>query len=520
MPIKLLLVDDEEDILSGMRDTVEWNSIDATVCGCAKNGREALGIIDAAYPDVVITDIRMPEMDGLKLCEYIYCNHPRVKTIILSGYADFEYARQALEYNVTEYLLKPVDINHLLTTVSTLKERIYEEKDTLVEKIILCCINNQIIEKEQLICYLEENDLYLDKSLYILVNITISHRKRRSSVGISTDRITNYFRSLLIEYNLHGYLVIVKSKMLSVIIEIQNDSLNLSTLLRRWKQQILDDLGLRTKYGVSNYFNSIFNIPEAYDQASKALARLFVEEEKDTSFFHKRYENRNRKQYKRYYGEVIRDIYEDNWIINKQTINHCFESIEQSNIFEETTIKDVIRCILFSIVSYAIKMNVYGKVSSRYFDILMEVNSSTSLKSLKKTMTDFVRTVDESINNHKEKSRNTLVEKVREYVEANYHYDLGVKEVAKVLKRSPNYISHMFKKEVGKRFTEFLNEVRIEKAMGLLKQTDYKLYHIAREVGYKDSRYFIKVFKRIVKITPTDYRKLWKKYIEKGENQN
>ena len=126
---KLLIADDENTVLKGLSEFMPWNTIDCEVASVAKDGQEAIELIDNCNPDIVITDIKMPRKSGIDVARYVYENHPGVKVIILTGFAEFEFARSALVYGVSDYELKPVSKNKLLASVKKLTAKIDEERN-------------------------------------------------------------------------------------------------------------------------------------------------------------------------------------------------------------------------------------------------------------------------------------------------------------------------------------------------------------------------------------------------------
>ena len=251
MNINLLIVDDEPIITQGLRYTIPWDTYGIKVVGEAEDGKEALEILRKQQVDIVLTDVRMPVMDGIELARTINEQMPRTRVIVISGYDEFEYAREAMRFGVKDYLLKPVDIDELLERVNSLKREIIAEKES----------------------------------------------------------------------------------------------------------------------------------------------------------------NRN---------------------------------------LENTVLQEV------------------------------------------------------KLENEWKKS--WMVEKAKEYIQAHFHEDLKASEVANEMHITPNYFSMIFKKEMGKSFNEYLNDLKIEKAKHLLINTSDRVFEIAKEVGYKEYKYFVQVFRKKTGMTPTDFR--------------
>ena len=126
--MRLLICEDEKEIREGLSDTIDWANFGISSVRCAVNGEEGVALLESFRPDIILTDIKMPRMDGLALCQYAYENHPDIKLIIISGYGDFEYARRAIRYRVENYFLKPVPIGELTELVETLVTKLSDKQ--------------------------------------------------------------------------------------------------------------------------------------------------------------------------------------------------------------------------------------------------------------------------------------------------------------------------------------------------------------------------------------------------------
>ncbi|WP_449537856.1 response regulator transcription factor [Ferdinandcohnia sp. Marseille-Q9671] len=496
MTVKMLIVDDEPIISQGLRLTIPWDEYGIEVIGEAGSGKEASEILSNQQVDIVLTDVRMPEMDGIQLARFIHDSMPHVHVIIISGYDEFDYAQKAIRYQVKDYLLKPVDIDELVEKVQQLKNEILLEKhqEANVEKEKKREIVSQLILNPQLQLPNATPDLFEEERYCVVVSeipdyATVSEELTSTELEEFRKTWSDSISSVCLDsisFFAHVNLLV------AVVFSVDHEEI----------RNGLEQLELQLRFGVSDVFKNPLQVYEAHRQAVDAIFTKELSTEK-VLLYKQTQEPLKKVDYMHLYETLFTHDYEKltqlvdelftNMSQEKYDLNEMRVVCHELNETIETKLKGLLTETAFADVSYRVTIELD----------LHFYNTSNWLKKLLLSDLDMWLGILEKENQGK---KSWSVEKAIEYISENYHRDLKASEVANEIHITPNYFSMIFKKELGKSFNEYLNDLRIEKAMRMLTETSDRIYEIATEVGYKEYKYFVQVFRKKTGMTPTDYR--------------
>lgn len=529
----VLLVDDEPEIREGIIQKIDWEQYGFEIIGSAENGRDALEIAEQQQPDVVMTDIMMPFMDGLQLGETLMRKIPSVKLIFFSGADDFEYVQRALQLKAVEYVLKPIDATEFSQTLMKLKEILdkeYEEKRN-VENLRLHYIESIPVLREQF--------------LTGLLDGRIDKEQLEKKCGIGQ-----------IDLDAWGYtvgLLGIEPNQETIIRKLfrNHDEALIPTTLKQMADETLPPYGKTVScyYGdmvgiVANFYDArdIYRFIEGMDQVCKAMERVYgltvtggigtvcqspmelryAKKEAQTALSYRVSLGSGQAIYLgdvepeknaflQFQGhdetELIAAIKLGNDADIQEQVDYIFDRLKANMLTTDQLNVYTIEVRL----SFLKLLQYYDMKPEQLFataDVFQQTDKITSLEELRSWMLEKSLDMSRLIKESRVNSQSAITTRAREYVNANYSDDrLSVDLLSQILHVSPSYFSSLFKKEMGISFITYLTNVRMEKAVELLDTTDDKSYIIAEKVGYPEANYFSYVFKKHFGISPQRYRK-------------
>ena len=523
----VLLADDEEEVIQVIMKKIDWEGLGFSVIGYANNGVKALEMVEEFQPDVVMTDIKMPYMDGMELANRIKSEYPATKILIFTGFDEFEYAKEAVHLEVEEYLLKPVNSVELTDVFSSLKIKLDQE---ISEKQ-----NAEILQK-----YYMESLPLLQANFY---STLIDGRIRKDEVDkyISNYQIAlkgPYFCCLVIHTSSGQVPENMSPMLLATAVQKQAEE----HLGKKWGAKCFTYLGNTVLITQLKSENEVSELTDECDRFCKYARRIIGavvtvgvgQVCSDMLELSQSYSSaREAVSYRIIYGasravnikEVAPQETGDTEIINDAELANLFKAIRMSS--DEEVKKAVNRYL--NHVAFPVKslqqhhVMVMELVSALY---RFEANNDMEIEGFSEDMrTLYGRLIDmdpESLRNWltdiclsfrvnlitaRSRSTRSFVQRAEEYVRENYaDEELSLDNVCQVLGVSNSYFSSMFKKEKGTSFIGYLTDYRMEQASRLLIETDEKNYVIAKQVGYADPNYFSYVFKRRFGVSPVKYR--------------
>jgi len=529
--LKIFLVEDEFVVREGIKN-IDWASHGYEFCGEASDGELALPQIEKLQPDVVITDIKMPFMDGIELSRHIKKNYPQIEIVILSGYEEFGYAKDAIEIGVARYLTKPIGAAELLAEVDALGELIESRRR---EREISEQYKKDMEEDE----HNSRNQLFKDivsgtksvsemlnsaESLGIELKGTVYRVVLGIVFGIGND-LDAYDRTLISVYHevqelydRFGFVLFDRDVEGQALLFMADDesklNKNVSECLAEFENLSKKYEGLDYYFGVGTNVFRLSEISVSFDSARAAFAHRFFDHKTKIAY--------SDSQIKKSYTEPeeldISSI--DTKSLDRGRLIEFLKMGENSEIeyflneFFEDCGDSAIKSNMFR---QYIAMDMYFAVSGFVGNLgldkssLEPVDSSLSIAQDAEKLREYcTRIITEAIALRDSVSHNKykiVVDSAIGYIEENYtDEDLSLNMLAEYVRFSPNHLSMIFSQQTGMTFSKYLIEYRINKAKEMLRCTSKKSSEIAVEIGYKDPHYFSYMFKKTTGMTPTQYR--------------
>lgn len=534
---KLLIVEDEKWEREGLVDFLDWSKIDIEVVGAAANGVQGLKLAREKLPDIIITDIRMPIMDGMEFIRQIKHVIPDCHVIIITGYDDFEYAREAIELGVYEYLLKPVQREQLLEVLDKTLKSIIQDNS---REEYLHAVKSQLAEK----AYDER-----EKFLLNIIDGELNYRKSLSFPELLNESVwENGIVAAIIKFDefnfFYGKGYIEKQTLLrelyrrirttlgdEVITAQKSDVMNeiimclpapgadrnhVRDLVRRIRQSWQWTDTPEAVIGVGPAKNTLQGFAESFVQAKAALDKIFFMNEAEILFFDDICQMKGKHRLQDYVFLTSSAAYTKkvmNGVVALDTkglielTEELFEFI-RNNAADKSSVSNYVTGLVSGLATLLSSDDVTPK-----YDLVLNgnmpglLNEFIKLEDMKKWFLDLLLQTNYSIIERRSRKEEYIVGKVMSIIREEYKSSIGIETIAARLGLSPNYLGGLFKKRMGKRFTEALTDIRMKKAEELLISGKANVNDISREVGFVNAAHFCTVFKKTHGMSPTDYQK-------------
>lgn len=535
---KVLIVDDEPIIRKGLRNIINWKNFGCEVVAEAGDGLDGLELIRKHKPDIIITDIKMPETDGLSMIKQMKEDVPDSKIIILTGHRDFDYVHEALKLGVTDFLLKPSRIEELTSAISrAVKElKFQNQRSEEFDKLSQLFTQNISVLREKL--------------LYdIIYEINTNRDDIKEKLELFQTRQGD-FRMLLVQndaeesdgsdisqYDRHLYQFGIINTFIEIfsdkfdVLHVTLDTVGIAFIVMpregvedelaetinkkcTYLQEIINNcFGFTVTIAISSEGSDFTELPQKFGECRAALEHKFylgnnsiIYHSDVNTFF--RYDDHSMLE--KLEKALLEGIKSGNETAVEGRLKDIYSYIRNIDPSQKEFIKNFywntitsINSIRLSLMSSEDGRKVEYTELSGLYGLIEKCSNADELHTL---LEESARSVVSKVNNYNNKSIKLILRKAVEYLQTHYHEPITLNEVAEHTFVSTYYISRMFKKEMGKNFVDYLNELRIEKAKELLKDVRYKTYEVAEKVGIPDAHYFSRLFKKYVGMTPTEYR--------------
>jgi two-component system response regulator YesN len=473
----LLLVEDEKMIRKGIRSMIERSGVEVEEIIECNNGEAALEVLNSRHIDVMFTDIRMPKMDGIKLMEEAQkLEHPPL-TAAISGFDDFEYAVGMLRNGAKEYILKPVDREKIAEVLKKFERELskYHYKKNQKRKIAFQQLQYMLfydnITKQELSTICKSVHKYIPVNKFVVICFS-------DKEGI--------------DLTAHGKYYYVQGEK----------SLNLIIADARYKDEVIEKVS-GYYIGISNVYYNFMDVKQAFCEAAQMRKTAF---ETCTKIIDAQSYNLPEAQYE--YGVKVM-VQTANLICS----NKLEEALEQLNLFVEgvksrkytiNEFEEQMEIILTT------TMKIYQNVLKNKQEEVMELLDMFSFQTIDEYMdvvNEWIRRFDELVSDEVDEQKTSLkMQKAIEYIRENYATDLNMAVVSNHISMNYSLFSFTFKQYTGTNFVNYLKNIRVGEAKKLLTETDMKVNEISQAVGYEHEKHFMKTFKSITGLTPSQYR--------------
>lgn len=521
---KIVIIDDEPFIIEGLKILINWNEYGCEIVGSATKGDSGLFLIEQLKPDIVITDIRMPNMTGIEMIRRAssICN---CSFIVLSGYSDFNYARKCMNLGVNEYLLKPVEEELLIKSLIKVQKKIEEENKHKNALIKLKSRDKQLRELSNDLFLRDFVNMYFDTLpdlLFILnnyeINIPIAKAYvcvmiqfpdhncnildlREPLIAVLNQVIDDHY--LLFSYNDNSYMCILSFSEL-----VEKEYLSMKTAEVIKNLQLLLDKTINIGFG--NIYSDMLKINLSAKQARYALSYQIVRGSNSINPFSSDLKNA-------YFIMSIPDeLWED---FNDNVLKLDFSKISKAirkiyGYMQE--LKDMpflgIQINSFNLILMCIQklneIDIPGQlINFENMNCFNQITTMKTLEELSKYIENIIYNIINTVKNEEFKKPSGIIPAVENYLYEHIYEDLSLLSVSQLFYISPIYLSQLFKKETGQLYIDYLTTLKMNTAKNLLITTDLMIYEIADKLGYKDTKYFSQLFEKKIGSKPSEFRK-------------
>lgn len=525
---KVFLVDDEEEVIRVIMKKINWEEIGFSVVGYANNGVKALEMMEEIQPDVVMTDIKMPFMDGVELSRRIRREYPAAKILFFTGFDEFEYAKSAIHLEVEDYILKPVNSAELTNVFTQLKRKLDQEisekrnVETLqkyyLESLPLLQTNFYIslmegrVSEKEISHYLSDYQLDFPGPFFCCLVIHTSTAQMPGNMNpllLATsvhkqadERLAEKWHAKCFSY-LGNTILISQLNMENKISELTDDC-------DRFCKYAKSILGAVVTIGIGTLCDGLLSLSESYHDAREAVSyrviygvsrainiKEIVPQESDRSL--------------PVSDAVLSDLLKMIQFGSKQDVEKAavryldqMASPGHSLSQHHVDLMELISTLYRFAINHEIMLDDFGGDIRDLYSSLLDMEPT----ALRNWLIGCSYVFQDQLIRERNRSTKSLISRAEEYVQHNYgEEDLSLDRICEVLGLSNSYFSSIFKKETGKSFIHYLTDYRMERASRKLLETNEKSYVIAQNVGYTDPNYFSYVFKRRFGVSPSKYRR-------------
>lgn len=532
---KVVIIDDEPIIRKGIKNIINWKQLDCEVCAEASDGIEGMELIGRYLPEIILTDICMPGMDGLNMIKQVKSIVPNTKIVIITGYREFDYVHGAIKCGAFDFLLKPTRLENLTAVlgraVEDLNEQkirhletdrfklLFEQSVPLLKEKLLCDIvfeinnnENEILNKMKLF------DMHINNFIFLVIENEFGENSEKTQYDKQLYQfgIINSFEEILTD-KYEVFIIMLNNNRVGFIIQTGSKcEINPAEVVEKssYLQEMINNaFGFTVSIAVSTVGSAVLELPEKLKECQHSLeykgylGNNSIIQYSDLNSFFKFDDYSLLERYKKQLLEGIKAGNEGIAEASSQSINN-FISLNNINVnylknFYYSTLSAINDIRISVLAADADKKHEEGRDIA---SLIKLIDKSENTGELNLLLQEVALKIAAKVNIFNNKSIRIILRKAIDYINAHYAEPVTLNEVAEHAFVTCFYISRMFKKELGTSFVDYLNDIRIEKAKELLKDVKYKSYEVANLVGIQDPHYFSKLFKKHSGISPSEYR--------------
>lgn len=520
---KAIIVDDEINICEGLKYFIDWEAEGFTVVGTATTGREACHLIETLGADLVLTDIHMPQMNGHDLISYVRNTYPNIIMIVLSGYSSFDYAKEALNRGAYAYLLKPIQESELRLWLSKSKEALDQSSQHNQE---LSKLRAQVVTDKIALLKHMLQDIILGRNTWDRLQDDIKNDMQTifgfnrygmlvcdSVDGEHAELVFKCLQRMTNEYAGTFFpFTFTCSQNRTVLFLSSNTDCLTEACFEAWVKSICNDLSINcfATIGFSGMYTDPNNLQDAFARAVQVLQRKKIMGDRKTEAENPLQDEVIGKliNTETHEKELMEAIRAGNVPDTIAAIDRIFDTIVQGDCIAPETVYNHCLHLAFAMKQSAVSVSGGADTEEATVDfcaLLSQLTKQNTFKGIVQVMQTMGKNQAEKVRMcHLQQS---IVGRICNYIQQHYQEEISLETLAHEFFLNKSYISYMIKRELGKNFTDFLSEIRINEAKRLMMDQRWKIYEIGEMVGYKNPRYFAQIFERLVGVSPSEYRK-------------
>ena len=524
---KVILVDDEAEVIDMIEKKIHWNDLGFEVAGSATNGVKALELVEKLQPDVVLTDIKMPYMDGLELSRRLNREYPNIYIMLCTGFDEFEYAKEAVHLEIKEYMLKPVNATELSESLTNLKHTLDRERE---EKLNVKKLNDYFqevlpklqsnffisliegrVEKHDYERFLQAYQVDMKGPLFgcVIFHTSENHVPEGMNPLLLSMSVEREIKQRLMDQWNCLEFIYMGNTLLILELDAEDQITQITDACDRFCRWAYRIMGAVVTAGIGTVCDSLYEISLSYERAREAVSyRVLYGTKRAINIG----EIVPKEQIKPVQSEESRmqTLFRAIRIGDSTEIERAAHG-EMEKLHKNTETMSQYNLATMEIVSGFFKFCTdnsldFNKISGNMQNIYEKV-SQMDESSLTAWIVQMSETISEKLKCARNSSARRLIVEAQNIVKERYmEADISLDEICAVLGVSNSYFSSLFKKEAGKSFISYLTDYRMDIAAEMILNTDEKSYTIAEKVGYLDANYFSYVFKKKFGVSPSKYR--------------
>ncbi|MEM1485896.1 response regulator [Oscillospiraceae bacterium PP1C4] len=518
--MRILIVDDEAFFRVSFQSYIDWNAFGCEVVGLAKDGVEAIEAVQRLQPDLIFLDIQMPKMDGLQVLKKLKEMGSRAHVIMLSGFNQFEYVREAMRYGAVDYIHKvEMGPDSLAQIIRTQQEQgcvsthtiasSNSNRDRDVQSCLQSMIHNLYFMSQSLDFKREHKYLRIGERNLFVISLTISNfsvviNRYAQKESLLYSGIDNLLKEMLRSESELEYLFYDK-RIVCIIKSFQNRMSNqamckeLDYLALKCINGLFRFLNLRVAVGISGCHNGYENLSKAADEALSASILEFTLQ-KNRGFHFEELKNYRIKEYltvEDASAKLTQEIERGNKKKCAEIIKSLFSHDLSDVVFSSTAVKFAAKNIVYTLT----------KQNQKSIEFAREIDLSESIQGVLKVLFALIDYLIQTAAFDEKELYSKFVNQAIVYIQQHYsNSDISLQMIADNVSVNPSYLSRVFKKETNLNVTDYINRMRIQEAIVLLQKNEEAIYLIACKVGYNNVEYFNRMFKKYTEKSPSEYR--------------
>ncbi len=534
--IKTLIVDDEIWVCQLIKNIIDWNSYGFSIIDEAYNGNDAIYKIIEKKPDLVLTDIRMPGIDGIGIIEKINQMGLETKFVIISGYNDFGYAKKGIKYGALGYLLKPIDKDELIEYLIMINKNIIQDRENekkneeLKENLETSLVhlrdqffNNYFTNvmhssKIDINTINKEFKSSFKKGLFktIVYKFDLDAKSNYDMIELLRQRTYQYAKELFAPMCFECVMVFINNAAVVIVNYCDENKSHIQKLVEELFKKIINnnikisDFDLTV--GIGSEENDISQLRKSYETAMDGIAariKLGLNRIIDLTKYQivnysvsQAFNMENEKKLISYF-----DVFDN--VSARELIKEVFHNIENKDI-DPKLIFLVSKELLDTFYKTMKRKsgndeNAYGN----YADIYKQIENSKRIEDILNCFEKLIDSAKNYFNSINSSQNAKPVEVIKTYISNHYKEDINLKDISEIVYLNPKYLGELFKKETGISYSDYIINYRMDIAKDLLKDIRYRINEISEMVGYRDPKHFSKIFKKYVGVTPMQYKKMF-----------